>query len=335
MVESILETKTIGGKEYSVKLAALPQQKLKFYPENPRIYSLMVTEEGEEPDQLEIEKKLSQMEHVKQLIQSIKANGGVLEPLIVRDGDYVVLEGNSRLAAYRVLAKGDPIKWGRIKCELLPGDITDDAIATLLGEYHIVGRKDWAPYEQAGHLWRRNKKHNIAIEVIAQELGISIQKIRHLVNVYDFMVENNEQNSAKWSYYDEYLKSRFVQQKRSEYPNLDNVFVKKIKKNIIPKAEDVREKVTMICKVGGKTLNTFMCRETAFDECYKSALDRGVDNHLLQRIKKFKELVFENDTKTELLEMEDTHYKKSIYELKKISQRLEVLVPAVINKRGE
>lgn len=28
-----------------------------------------------------------------------------------RNGDYVVLEGNSRLAAYRLLAEKDPVKW--------------------------------------------------------------------------------------------------------------------------------------------------------------------------------------------------------------------------------
>ncbi len=96
-------------------------------------------------------------EHVKELKESIKSNGGLIDPIIVRDGDFVVLEGNSRLAAYRILYKTDPIKWAKIKVTLLPKDIPESAVFTLLGQYHIVGKDPWDPYEQAGYLYRRGE----------------------------------------------------------------------------------------------------------------------------------------------------------------------------------
>ena len=81
--------------------------------------------------------------------------GGLLEPIIVRRN--VVLEGNSRLAAYRMLAEKDPIKWADIRCNVLPDDTSDDVVFSLLGTLHIIGKTPWSPFEQAGYLYRRTQ----------------------------------------------------------------------------------------------------------------------------------------------------------------------------------
>ena len=39
-----------------------------------------------------------------------------MEPIFVHESTYEVLEGNSRLAAYRRLSQTDPVKWSMIKC---------------------------------------------------------------------------------------------------------------------------------------------------------------------------------------------------------------------------
>lgn len=106
------ENLTIGNKEFTVELMELDQRTLKFYPENPRVYSVLNLA-GEEPSQDEIEKLMCRQEHVKQLKESIVSNGGLIDPLIVRAGDFTVLEGNSRLAAYRILNQVDAIKMGK------------------------------------------------------------------------------------------------------------------------------------------------------------------------------------------------------------------------------
>lgn len=72
--------------------------------DNPRVYSV-VRANGKQPTQEEIQQQLSDLEHVKELREDIKRNGGLIEPLIVRGGSLDVLEGNSRLAAYRKLAE--------------------------------------------------------------------------------------------------------------------------------------------------------------------------------------------------------------------------------------
>ena len=136
------------------------------------------------------------------MIQDIKANGGLIEPLIVREETLGVLEGNGRLAAYRYLAKQDPIKWGLVKCTMLPCDVSESLVFALLGEYHIKGKKDWAPYEQAGFLYRRYKQHNADIKALALEMNISSKKIKHLIDTYEFMVTHGEADTNTWSYYD-------------------------------------------------------------------------------------------------------------------------------------
>ena len=111
------DTLILRNREIPVKLGHLRQADLRFYPENPRVYSI-VCSNGQDPTQGEIERTLVEMEHVKQLRNSIKLNGGLTDPVLVRDKSFVVLEGNSRLAAYRLLAQKDPIKWDLIKCKV-------------------------------------------------------------------------------------------------------------------------------------------------------------------------------------------------------------------------
>ena len=78
--------------------------------------------------QEEIQAELGGMEHVKQLVQSIKTNKGLIDPVIVLDETFIVLEGNSRLAAYRILAESEGVAWAKIKVKILPKDIGESAV---------------------------------------------------------------------------------------------------------------------------------------------------------------------------------------------------------------
>lgn len=180
----------IRGQEVPVTTKNIEQAKLRFYPENPRVYSILHGN-GDIPGQDEIQKRLLEMEHVKELIQDIRINKGLIEPLIVRDETLEVLEGNSRLAAYRALAKTDPVKWGYVKCTILPADIDEFLVFALLGQFHIKGKKDWAPYEQAGFLYRRFKKHHADLKTLALEIGISAKKIAACVPTRCFECAGN------------------------------------------------------------------------------------------------------------------------------------------------
>ena len=319
------DTLTLGGKEVPVRNGSLPVLDLSFYPDNPRIYSFIQRQDAV-PSQDEIHKRLSRMDHVKQLIQSIRANGGLTDPMLVRDGDHVVLEGNSRLAAYRELARLDAVRWGKAKVRVLPADISEKLVFALLGEYHIIGRKDWAPYEQAGYLYRRNVLHDVSVHEMADEMGLSVRLVNHLVNTYQFMIDHGENDVNRWSYYDEYLKSSAVKSARQTNPKLDEVVVTKIKDREIESARDVRDKLVKVLdvpKAGSQPIKILMSGEGTFERAFASARDRGVDNMWLNRFKRFRERLLDEDLIPDMQQMDLEQRKKCLFELSKVRQVVE------------
>lgn len=319
----------IGRNEFDYIEKGILVDELKFYAENPRVYSALNVAHGI-PDQDEIEELLTNMEHVKQLKLSIEANGGLIDPLIVRDGDNIVLEGNSRLAAYRILAQKDPIKWGIIKCKVLPGDISDLAIFTLLGQYHIVGRKDWSPFEQAGYLYRRISKSNTPIDYIAEELGITKGMAKKFVETYSFMVENDDLKPANWSHYDEYLKHKAIRKYRETYAELDDRIVECIKHGEIVQAIDIRNKLGVIAKVESKVANKII-REIAngkidIYEGFERIEDTGKINNIYQILYKFR-VKINGDEFWRHLKLEDLN--QIIFELSKIQKTINNILKTI------
>lgn len=316
---------TIGKKEYEVKEMELPQVDLNFYPENPRIYS-MLNVATEIPDQNEIEEVMTSMDHVKQLKESIKANGGLMDPLIVRDGDYVVLEGNSRLAAYRILARQDKIKWAKVKCKVLPEDITETTIFALLGQYHIIGRKDWSPYEQAGYLHRRILASEQPIEYIAEELGIGALKAKKFVEIYKFMIKHKDVHADKWSYYDELLKNASIKPYLKTVDGLEEAIVKQIKSGEIKQAVDIRNKLGGVAKVSDKIAKRVMKEiaegKTNIYEGYEHVEDTGKTGNIYQNLNKFRKKITENDFKNRIKNEEVRHIKFELSKIKKIVDEL-------------
>lgn len=317
---------TIGKREISTRTGMMSQADLRFYEENPRVYSL-IRRTHVSPSQRDIEELLQDMDHVKQLIQSIRANGGLIDPLIVRDGDHVVLEGNSRLAAYRALAQLDPIAWGQCKVTLLPTGIDERHVFALLGEYHIVGKKDWQPYEQAGYLYRRIEHHGASATEIASEMGLATRKVNSLVEVYRFMVEHNEEDVNRWSYYEEYLRPRVTKTARASHPDLDAIVVAKIRAGEIKKAIDVREKLIKVLKGGERSINIFKSGPNTLERALIRAAERGVDNPWLGRLETFRRQLVAQTTRDEFKEMRSQHKNRARFEVNKIEAQIKRLKP--------
>ena len=319
----VTENLTIGKSDYVVRLEELNQVDLKFYPENPRVYSILNID-GTEPSQDEIEEYMCAQDHVKQLKESIKSNGGLIDPVIVRDGDYVVLEGNSRLAAYRLLEREDPVQWGKIKCKILPADISDSAIFALLGQYHIIGRKDWDPYEQANYLYRRLQQTRLPIEYMADELGISRQKASSMVKVIKFMIAHNDLNKKHWSHYEEYLKNGGIKKYRETDPDLDDIISTRIKEDAV-QATDMR-KLGEIAKVGDKQSKKIMksisSGEIDLLTGYEELQDAGKLDDVIKKLKQFRKAISDDSFEKQLRSSQET-YQAAQFEIDKIIKRLE------------
>jgi len=323
----------IRKEDIPVRTLWLEQSKLKFFVDNPRIYSL-VRARGREPDQTEIYEELLDQEHVRELKEDIKLNGGLIDPLIVRDGSLEVLEGNSRLAACRWLYEhDDPVAWARAKCTLLPADIPEPLIFAILGQYHIRGKKDWVPYEKAGFLHRRFTHHKEDIPTVAGELGIGSGEAKHLIEVFEFMVRHNEINRERWSYYDEFLKSTKIRKVREQYPDFDKFIIQKIRKSEIKRAVDVRDRLPAICVGPAKNLKRFVEGKITFDDAHHSAMDAGGGNSEYKRLHSFRQWLAKADTEKDLTDTKEKNIRDKIeFELDKLEKRSKQLKRAMAKK---
>jgi hypothetical protein len=326
-----MDTLPVLGQEIPVERKVLSQTSLLFYPENPRIYSIVRADESE-PDQDEVFRRLSQQEHVKQLVQDIKLHGGLLDPVIVRGGSMHVLEGNSRLAAYRLLAKADPIKWGKIKCMVLPADTEESVIFAILAQYHIKGKKDWAPFEQAGFLYRRHKVESLSPVDLAKDMKMGRETVKNMIETYQFMIDHNQDDISKWSYYFEFIKSRKIGRVRKQSDKLDKLVVKKIKSGEIERAVDVRDELPKICEGPTRTLNSFLDGKITFGSAVDKANAAGGDNNQLKRVEKFKDWIVSEDAERNLSRAEARQLKKIVSDLSKVLARCKVLVPRLKRK---
>lgn len=320
------ENLTIGKRNLEVKIMEIDQADLKFYPQNPRVYSVL-NPNGAEPSQDEIEKYMCDQEHVKKLKLSIESNGGLIDPLIVRGGDLTVLEGNSRLAAYRILCVKDPVRWGRVKCKVLPADIDESTIFALLGQYHIVGRKDWDPFEQASYLFRRKQGTRLPVAIMAQELGISKQKAEKMVEIIEFMVAHNDMNKRHWSHYEEYLKNASIKKFRETSTDLDDTIANFIKSDQVQDAQDMR-KLGNVAKVGDKQSKRLMAKVASGDitlyEAFEEMSESGKLDDVVKRLNSFRTIINDKSFPKQLVATQEVR-QNATFEIKKILQRLNAI----------
>jgi hypothetical protein len=328
-------TLRIRNEDIDVKTLWIEQSNLQFYVDNPRIYSL-VRAGGKIPEQTEIYDELLDQEHVRELKEDIKLNGGLIDPLIVKDGTFEVLEGNSRLAACRWLYhndKGNAPLWGKVKCTLLPKDIPEPLIFALLGQYHIRGKKDWAPYEQAGFLYRRFRFHKEHVPTVASELGIKLGEAQHQIKVFEFMVKHKEVKRDRWSFYDEYIKSAKIKKARDQFADFDKIIVEKIRKAEIKRAVDVRDSLPDVCAGPAKNLKRFVEGKINFAEAHSNAMDAGGGNTEYKRLYTFRQWLSKADTEKDLTETKEKNIRdRIVFELGRIEKRSKQLHAAMGKK---
>ena len=315
----------IKGKNYTVSIRHLRHDTLKFYPENPRIYSVLHAGASTTPTQEEIQECLQAMDHVRELRDDIRENGGLIEPLYVKEATLEVVEGNSRLAAYRMLAEENPILWGTAKCAILPREVHDSAIASLLGQLHLKGKKDWLPYEQASFLYRRHHKDKISISNLAKEVPLKKRGIEHRINVIDYMIKQGDNEMKRWSHYDELLKNRKIQAAFKEHAGFEEAVIKTIKDGSM-KAVEVRDKLKVVCRTKSeRPINQFIGGAN-IDEAVKTAKSLGGDHTALHKIKRFRLWVVEGDTKRDIQNAPDKVRQEIGWELKKIKAQVATLL---------
>ena len=165
---------------------------LAFDLENPRLIEFELTASSKET---EVIKVLWEAMDVKELVMSIASSGFFShEPLIVaQEGEKnVVIEGNRRLAAVRVLLDSElaesvkaniPVieKTAREALQVLPTifDLRKNAWR-YLGFKHVNGPAKWSSYAKSQYIADVHRKFKVALEDIAMQIGDTHKTVQRL-----------------------------------------------------------------------------------------------------------------------------------------------------------
>ena len=165
---------------------------LQFDRLTPRLAEYGVTEQASDEDILRI---LWDAMDVRELVQSIAASGFFAhESLIVaiEGGKHIVIEGNRRLAAVKVLISGQVAKdngWdipvilpaARTQLEELPSIISDRENSwRYLGFKHVNGPAKWSSYAKARYIADVHRKYGKTLGEIANQIGDRHRTVQRL-----------------------------------------------------------------------------------------------------------------------------------------------------------
>lgn len=185
----------------------VPLGQLLLDPENPRLAS---SRQARSPDDL-VDLLWTEM-HVIEIALSIAANGYLVEePLLVywepKKGKYIVVEGNRRLAAVRLLR--EPKLRKKVGAEKLPRlsgkKIRDlDTLPVSLypnrkslwkytGFRHINGPKPWDAYSKAKYVANVLEKYGVSLNAIAHTIGDTHATVVRLYRGYKILQQAEKQ----------------------------------------------------------------------------------------------------------------------------------------------
>ena len=281
---------TLMGEDIQAKYRLVAIDQLSFLPDNPRVYASireMADFDDLTPDeqQVRIYEQLLQEPSVKKLIPEIRRDGGLQEPVIVRWDKRQVIEGNSRLAAYRKLSENsDHERWNSIKC-LVVTTLTDDQQTRLLAQAHLHGKTDWTPYAQALFCFRRIEELGVDRSTLSILSGMSVQAINRDVKVIQLMKENHDDKQSRFSYYYVLVTNRSISPALEHNAALKNHLLAEVKSETFT-AQEMRDRLPTIIQKP-KILRKFQRAEITLEE----AFDRAKISHAEQRLKKIRELL--------------------------------------------
>lgn len=141
-----------------------------------------------------------------------------------------------------------------------------------------------------------------------------------MVEIYQFMVKHHQEEKSRWSYFEEYFKSRDIKKARNK--EFDSLFVEKVNSGEVERAVDVRDKLAVICKAP-KQLKKFRKEEINFEEAYERAVDSGADSSPYNKLKKFHNWLSLETTEIALNRTTGEVRDKIIYQLKKLQPAIE------------
>lgn len=215
----------VAGKKIVTEEQKISLEMLKLDPLNVRFshFSGPLLDE-------QLEKIIWEEDDTRELMKSIRASKGLLEPpLVVKEnGYYLTKEGNRRVVALRKLKEAvdrkevddfSPDYFKRIPCEVLPKKITPTEMDLILAIYHVSGKKEWDALNKASHIYKLHQKQGFTYEDIAKHLGVSKATIKRALDAYEECQKYLQKypkdplGIRRFTYFDEFFKKTYLRKK--------------------------------------------------------------------------------------------------------------------------
>ncbi len=213
----------IGGRRAEGSLEKISLDQLRLDPTNVRFKH----REKELPEG-EVERYIWEEQDAKTLYKQIKTSGGLMEPPVVMrtsDEQYLVKEGNRRIVCLRKLSKeaheGKLAKEGykytkdhfdTVQCIVLPADLSQKDVDSLIGTRHVSGPKEWATLNRAWHIYDMYTRDSMDFDEIRQILGFGKGTVIRMVKAFEKTMEYGKKHPEdkywfrKFTYFDELYK---------------------------------------------------------------------------------------------------------------------------------
>ncbi len=243
---------TVLGRPISYEIRNVDIYTLEYYPANPRINYIISKFPPKEINQDLIERELLKLEPTRERIKDLEENKGLIDEVYVLKNK--VVEGNTRLCAYRRLCKKYPNdkRWKYIKARILQDDVTEIELFYILGIFHIKGKTEWDAYEKAAYINKMIGTLNKSSEEICKQLGIQKKSLEATLRAYNVMskkylssTKNDDNNSKddlkKFSYFDAFFHQKELVDRLEKTPGFEDQFVEWVKEGRFKNAQSVRE----------------------------------------------------------------------------------------------
>lgn len=315
------KTIAIMGQHVPASREQIDISKLRFLPDNPRVYAAireMTDFDALTPQekQVRIYERLLKEPSVTKLIPEIQRDGGLQDPITVRWDTQEVVEGNSRLAAYRKLNDDDPAeeRWKLIAC-LVVSSLTDEQQTRLLGQAHLLGKTEWSPYAKALFCYRWIRELKRDVSTLAGLTSFTPLEINKNVSVIELMRDNEDRKLSNFSYYNVLVRTRTISTAIKERKSLRDTVLAQIKTGEFT-AQEMRDRLpTIIAKE--RILRKYEKGDVSLDDAFDRAKISDVE-HRLKKIRDGLDDVERDDLKA----LERNQFKAVQQVVRKIRQHL-------------
>lgn len=123
------------------------------------------------------------------LKESIRANGGIMQPIIVNhhDNKYTVIEGNTRVQIYKDYIRSNTKgNWTTIPA-IVYEDMDEQTAHSIRLQAHLVGPRPWNPYSKAKYLTKLRDEDCMSMNDIINLCGGKRTEIQSLIEAYSDM----------------------------------------------------------------------------------------------------------------------------------------------------